>query len=874
MILTEQAQKILKWYQEYPFRIEKGTDISFVKTGPNPKSKLSPLTDIMLNVLTSDKSFSNFIICYPSNTLKTIPLISYILADQNKRSVLVFSKNNEHYKNYYLLKMEYARNWAYTNYPAGKIFKGTINIELHAPRAKTSYKNYFKSRIPKFKEQFFDENYPKILFNQSKNIRFSDSITNLNLENEKIHTAKTQKLGIGNIIFENLDYFVYSSYKFESFANWIREFRDDNHRFVFHISNPNYKLLVQLKELFNAYVLYFPFSFIKANQDLKKRNKEYFKNLSASPEKDVLNFVNLDSSDVYSRNKAETILIINPLKRGNIDRYFQRAIKLFEKINWKDVQPNIAPIIYKLKYLCFSVYKMFCIPREFGVKYYNSELGWRYPPLEYYLETAYDLFKRYSNAPTFDYLVSIHMYLSKMVFELSECKRYAEPKSYTRKAKNCALCEYLENNSNGSIIIGVQSGEKRFVYEKVEQIANNGHVQVATLRQIARSVKDFSDYTLLLAGFLLPNQFQILFKPWKEIRFFVYKGKDYRWVKKQIKLIDRIDIEKEEQTFKFLAEIYRDMLEVPETTISKIGLFKNFVEKKKRFLKAQEVQEDSSEPKDLSLTILDTEVSLSSVTDIVRQIMKSDKILKDIITAEKTKSVVKRYHKKDDQKLLETTESFKCIAGLKNEITGETQTVRLDVKKKYLYFNNPKNIKIESHFPHSLREGQYIILFGERKESISDFVKNAFGLEEDIDHDLIEEWQGRLAEYYIKNRDRYTSYKKFHTQFVETTPSEISSVQFNNWVKGNTNYTLDPLNFYYLGEFMQDEFFIDNYKIICEEGKKIQRFNQKLSRTLKKLVVKVLNNTISRGECSPDELLLLENIENCIFKIVNIQINK
>ena len=517
---------------------------------------------------------------------------------------------------------------------------------------------------------------------------------------------------------------------------------------------------------------------------------------------------------------------------------------------------------------------MFCIPREFGVKYFDSEQNrWSYPPLEYYLEIAYYLIKRHSTAPTFDYLVSILTYLSKMVFELSECERYNEPVSYTRKAKNCALCEYLESNIGDNIVIGVQAGEKTLIHRKVEQVSNNGLVKIATLRQIARSLKNFSDHTLLLSGFLLPNQFQILFKPWKEIRFFVYKGKDHRWVKKQIKLIDQIDIEKEEQTFRYLAEIYTDILGVPESQIPQISLFKNFIDKKRKYLKAEGGQEEISKTNDTSLSILDTQVSISSVTYIVRQIMKSNKVFSEIISAEKVKSVVKRYYQKsyENQKLTEDSESFKCVAKLENEISGEIQTIRLDVKKKYLYFNNTETVKIESHFPHSLREGQYIILFGKRKESISDFVKDAFGLEEDIDHDLITEWQGRLAEYYLTN---FNKYKKFHAEFIENTPSTISSVQFNNWIKGNTNYTLEPLNFYYLGEFMRETFFTNNYKLICEEGKKIQKFNQKLSKKLKKLVVKVLNNTISRGECSPDELLLLDNIENCIFKIVNIQINK
>lgn len=868
------TEKILKWHKEYPFRIEKGDDVSLVTSDPiAPQSKLSPLTNLTLNVLTSDKSMANFIICFPSNTLKPIPLISYILAAQSKKSVLVFSKNNAHYKNYYLLKVRYARNWAYNKYPAGKIVKGEINIELHAPRAKRWYKDYFKARIPEFKRQFFNENYPKILFNLSKNIKFSDSIINLYLDNENIESSKERKLGISNIIFENIDYYVYSSHKFDSFAKWIEEFRDEGHRFIFHVSNPNYKLLDSLKNLFKAYILYFPYSFIKANEDLKKKNKIYFKSLNLLQERSALNLFNLDSYDIYSRNKLDHIIIENPLKKGNIDGFFERGIKLFEKINWKNIQMEIFPVINQLRYLYFSVYNMFCIPSEFGVKYYDKELEWRSFQIEYYLKIAYELFEKHSVAPTQDLLFTILMYLSKMVLELSECKRYDETISYSRKGKNYALCEFLAENLDKQIVIGVQSGEKGLIYEKIENFANDGRIIVATLRQIARSVKDFSDYTLILAGFLLPNHFQIYFKTWKEIRFFVYKGKNYRWVKKQIKLIDHIDIKKEEQSFKYLAEIYRNVLGVKDIPIEEIPLFKHFIEKKKRYLSTSINQEkDSNKVSQTNFLDKEVTVSSSSITEICRQIMKSNSAYKDIINAEKAKSIVKRYYKKSNQKYLENIERFDCVVKLENEISGSFQTVNLDVRKKYLYFTDTENVKIESCFPHFLKEDHYLILFGEREKlSISDFIKDAFELEEDIDYKLIDEWHGRLSSYYLAN---FSKYKSFYKRFKENTPSTISSVQFNNWVKGKTNYTLKPMNFYYLGELMRDDFFTDNFKLICEEGKKIQKFNQKLSRKIKKLVVRVLDHSVSRAECSPDELLLLENIENSIFKILNITIKK
>jgi len=880
--LTSNTKGVLKkWYSEYPFRFQwYDTDISLVDKYPEtPESNLSPLTNLMLNVLTNSKSQNNFIICFPSMTLRPIPLISYILANQTNKSVLVYSRNRAHYNNYYTLKMRYPRNWAYNKFPAGKIEKGVINIDLYSPGASRSYRNWFKTeKSPELERQFFDETYPKILFNLSKNIRFTDSIKSLNLEKEKLESPNEIKLGIANIIFENLDYYIYNSYKFETFLEWIHEFQDKDHRFIFHISNPNYNLLSDLKNSFDAYVFYFPLSFIKTNEDLNQRNKIYYKKIGKSAYGNILNLLNLDNYEVYTLAKQDNFIIEKPLKKGNIDRFFSRGIKLFEKINWKNVDNKIAPIIFQLKRLYFSAYKMFCIPREFRVKFYDDELGWRHYYLEDYLKLAYRLIKKHCKMPTSEILYSIITFVSKMASELSECSRFLELNSYSRKGKYYALCEYLNSNQEQKLIIGVQTGEKQLIYNIVDNYLANGRIRVATFRQLAKSIKDFTDYTLILAGNLLPSHFQILFKNWNKIRFFVYKGKNLRWVKNQIKLINQIDVSKEELSFKYLAEIYRKVIGVTNYTIQKDPLFKNFLEKKQRILSSQDQDKDSRIEKNPSakseedIFEKDVKFSTSSIMDICRNIMKSNPLYKDQLNEERTKLIVKRYNRENNQKYLENIEHFDCVTILRNESSGKILSLNLDVRKNYLYFKKRDNIKIESGFPHSLRKDFYLILFGEEEKlSISDFVKDAFELEEDIDYDLIDEWKGRLSTFYLKN---FNNYREFHKIFVESTPSTITKPQFSNWVKGNTSYTKDPMNLYYLGEIMDDDFFKDNFKLIHTEGIKIQTFHQKLSKRIKKLVIQVLDGKISRMDCSPDELLLLENIENCIFKINEIHIKK
>ncbi|MFW9939414.1 MAG: hypothetical protein ACFFFT_00140 [Candidatus Thorarchaeota archaeon] len=879
--MSNTKSRLKKWYHEYPFRFQwHDTDVSLVDQYPeNPDPLLSPLTSLTLNVLTNLKTYNNLIICVPSMILRPIPLISYILANQTNRSVLVYSRNQGHYKNYYTLKVRYPRNFAYNTFPAGKIEKGNINIDLYSTGAKRSYREWFRTnKAPELQRKFLDEKYPKILFNLSKNIRFTDSIKNLSLDKERLNITHDIKLGIANLIFENLDYYIYNSFKFESFLKWVQEFQDEKHRFVFHVTNPNYSLLNDLKTTFNAYMLYFPFSFIKTNEDLNQRNKVYYKKIGESKDGNILNLLNLDNYEIYTLTKQDNFIIERPLRKGNVDRYFYRGMKLFEQVNWKNVDPEISPIIFQLKRLYFSIYKMFCIPKEFKIKLYDDELGWRSFYLENYMIIASRLVKKHSTPPTSAVLQSIITYVFKMASELSECSRYLEPHSYSRKGKNYALCDYLNANQEKKMVIGVQTGEKQLIYDIVDNYLSDGRIQVATFRQLAKSIKDFSEYTLLLAGHLLPSHFQILFKNWNDIRFFVYKGKNLKWVKDQIKLINQIDVSKEELSFKYLAEIYRNVIGMPDYVIQNDPLFKNFLEKKKRIVHSQDVDDETqtdglkNTTSEKNLFEIDVKITSSSIMEIGRSIMKSNPSYKDALNEERAKSIVKRYNRKNDQKYLENIEHFDCAVILRNESSGGLLSLELDVRKNYLYFKNRDNIKIETGFPHSLRKDYYLILFGEKEKlSISDFVKDAFELEEDIDYGLINEWKGRLATFYLKN---FNNYREFHKKFINSTPSTITGPQFSNWVKGNTNYTKDPMNLYYLGEIMEDDFFMENYKLIHTEGIKIQSFNQKLSKRIKKLVIQVLDGNISRMDCSPDELLLLENIENCIFKINEIQIKK
>jgi len=865
------SKGIKLWHEEYPFRLEFNDDIPLVKSINGTKtSRLSPLTNLTLNLLTSSKIDSNFIICIPFNTLRPIPLISYILADRTQNSVLVFSINNHHHNNYYLLKIRYGSKFAYMDYPVAKIRNKDLLIEPYAPKATHAFKRKIKEQIPYLLQKFLNTKQPKVLFYQNKDLKLISKMENIRYFNDLISNSHVN-LNIKNIIFENIDFVIYNQYRYENFLKWINTCMDENNRYIFHISNPNYKLLNLLKEDFEANVLYFPYSFLKTNENLNKKNKEYFPEISKSKFYNAISKINLDNFQLYQKTEDTAFQIQPALIKGNLDSFFAKGMNLFKKIEWQDIQKELSPLIFKLKQLFFNAYKIVTIPSDFQVRYLDNEIGWRFYHIDRYLRNVLRTIKSSCISPNLEILTDIVLFLSKMVNELTECKRYGEDLSYSRIGKYYSLFDLLKHLNGEKIVIGVQTGEKSNTIDKLKRHDFNGDIRVYTFKHLARMVSDFSSYILLLPGPLLPSHFQILFKNWKKVQFIVYNGNNAKWVKDQIELIEKVDITKEEQSILYLAEVYKNLEGIRNYSVENDEMFKNFI-KKKRILLDSELAQDQPETTTNITQILayETKFKSVSITDLCRKFMKEDDKFREILIEEKTKSIVNKKQEEYAQRFYEETKGIDCSAQLENLNSGEKLIIPLDYHKKYMFFKNKDQIKVENGFPHAIPKNSFLILFGrDEKLSMSEFLKQAFEFEYDIDYDLIDEWQERLQSFYLNN---YTTYMEFFKDFDRNFPKSISYNEFKNWVKGYVNYTKDPKHLFKLGELMNDPFFMDNYHLINQEGRKVQIFNMKLSRKLKKLIIQILGGNISWNTCSEEERLLLEKIENCIFKVENINI--
>jgi len=864
------------WFEKFPFRLECNDDIQLFEkeNGGSYKSKLSPLTNLTLNLLCGSSIDSNFIICIPSAILRPIPLISYIWAKQTGHSVMVFSKNKIHHDNYYSLKIEYSSKFVNMDFPAAKVKSKGLCVEPYTPRAKSDYKKQYKEYI---KGQINNKDCPKIFFYQGRSLKFSTENQKIHLFDELIEdTCTTSNLDIRNVIFENIDNIIYNKYRYDNFIKWLEEASSlSENRYLFHISNPNYKFLTQLKEQFNAKVLYFPFSFLKANELLKEKNREYYGKMGDFNHSEAISMINIDQSHHYDEADAGKLELQKILRNGNIDDYFLKGMRLFEKISYENIPKELSHLIFNLKHLFFVTYKIFTIPSDFSIKLYEEEYGWRYYHFTSYLARVLRIFQGHILPPNLETLTDIILFLSKMVNELTECKRYGENISYSREGKYYSLFNYLNEHPDENIVIGVQTGEKSLILEKLENLEIKGQLRIQTFKTLARIIKDYSDHTLLLPGSLLPNRIQILFKNWKNVLFFVYDGFNKKWTLDQIDLIEKIDLTKEELSILYLAEVYKDLNGVSNFNLEKEPLFSSFLEKKKAILNAnrQDVEIKTS-PKNDVTQILNSEAELKSVTikDLFRKLMKENEKFKDLIAEEKIKKLVDKRNKQSEKKYYQEKIGIECLVVLENEITGEELTIPLDHQKKYMNFRDKEDIRIKQSYPFGLNKGHFLILFDKEKRlSISDFIKEAYEFEEDIDHDLIREWQGRLSSFYLKN---YKNYKSFFRDFDKNFPNSISYNEFREWVKGSVNYTQDPRHLLYLGQLMNDSFFIENYKLIYEEGRKIHKINMILGRKIKKLVNQVLEKNISWKEYSEEERLLMEKIENCIYKIKDINITR
>ena len=104
--------------------------------------RLSPLTNLFLNVFSNTLDRKNLIFAIPDTVLRPIPLISYLYCYTEHKSVIVFTQKSGilirdnpaivHNRNYHLLN---SSDYLFSKIPIGFMADGSVNAKVYLPRA-------------------------------------------------------------------------------------------------------------------------------------------------------------------------------------------------------------------------------------------------------------------------------------------------------------------------------------------------------------------------------------------------------------------------------------------------------------------------------------------------------------------------------------------------------------------------------------------------------------------------------------------------------------------------------------------------------------------------------------------------------------------
>lgn len=851
------------WFEKFDlsFQIDRQTMDKF------SVDTLSPLTNFSLSILKELVNY-NVIITTPTGWLRPISLLAYIVACETNRSVLVFSKSSSrseespftHHCEAYQSLMN---NGEYILFqiPMASLKDEALFVDLKKIFPYASHKHSYATRLrEQFLARYFNSERAKVIF-----LPFdSDSKIQRAFQSHIIESEETQelnqllKLDIGTIIFENMDYFIYSNGKMNTFLTWIEAIRDPSIKLLLHFSNPDSKFILPVKERLDALLLHYSKSLFRANEFLNGKSKKYFTSMDSK--NSIAKTFNIDEPYLYEGNIP--IKIEKTLPRGNMDEYFSEAMDIFDQIDSTLIESGFRHAYFKLRSLFYNLYKLVINPGFFKLRYYctgNEE--WTVNTISSFISDVSSMIsnaKDSSSITGFHYLLSI---LSSMVGELKDCKLYEETSSeFTRESKSFCVMEYITLNIDDKFAIAVDDYEQELLRNEIihcipEERINDIHI--TTLGRLQSARWDVSDWALVLPGQVLPKYFSVFFMPWKRIIFFAYEGSDQMHIQRQIDLVTNVSLGEEAISIRFFKEI--------ETNLNRpgSGIVKDFERRKTLVPEAM-----------ASSTILANDHG--SLTELLKSLVNTDPLLKDYKEHQEIEQELDKETNQIEQDLydqaFENQDYYQME--LYDEKSSTTIIKRLRVDKEYFYFDDETQ-ELKSGFPYVLKEGQRIIFIDQDERiSIVQLVTEIGNLDDQVNWRLIEGWTQHLAAYYEKN---FTTAKEFHDIYKKYVNECCNGREartyptFLTWIRGEVNYTRSPEDVECLGKIMNDPFLIENYSAIHEQGQRLQDAHRKLSASLGKIIRQELHDDIEVDKLSLSERELYSRVHESIFTIINIQ---
>ena len=527
----------------------------------NGKSLLSPVTNNLLNtwtyLLDTEK---NLILNFPSNMLKSIPILAYIYSKVFSKSTLVFTSGNIklkehitkfHNQHYYLLGYQYD-SFFYKHIPMGFISdKSTIICEPYLIHASNEFKRNNRERL---KNDFLYSNKPKILLNSADNLTKIYSLINSLIIDEDRFLDLNLGMDIGCIIFENADRFINSQFNAKSFINWLHDCVGDDIKLLLHFSNSNLDFLPEIKKETNSLVLAFNNNILKNNDELYNQSAKYFKERSDYSRNIVKNY-NVDS--LLNYEEEFNISILNPyLENGNIDLYLYFAQRVLNEI--EDSKIKNKNFYYRAINLLYSLNNLAVDPLFFKFNIQISSGHWRYINVSQFINLFRRKLSQESELNQF-LLNKLISNLNNIYTELIQCKNFFVENNYERINKAYQVLkiafkkeEYFEDDKK--LYIGTyQNTERRILNDFLSDVSD---VEAIYLRDLYFKSENLSDFNLLLPGMITHKYKSILEHNFNQILILAYDGYNKNLINHQLNMVLNPSIRNEKQSMEYFNELY------------------------------------------------------------------------------------------------------------------------------------------------------------------------------------------------------------------------------------------------------------------------------------------------------------------------------
>ena len=808
---------------------------------------LSPITKFLLNTSINVIGKKNIIITYPDSVLRPLPLLAYTHSYLQGKSTLVFTQKSRglednstrdiHNLDYYMLNWD--GEYLFYDIPIGFLYKDKLDAKVQMPLAKSAVR---KRYIENQKKLFLIEDKPKVLLYSDNGIRMVENISSLIFDNAKIKENEIN-MNIGCIIFENVDRFVNSDFTSKAFLNWISKFLNSNINFIFHFSNPESPYIDFIKDQTDSFVIPFNTGLLKNNNGLNIPSKKYYEQTDKYELKIIRNY-NIDCPVFYEhKNNFD---LVDSLDSGNIDHFFKQAKALIERVDRKNIKNK--QFYFRSIGLLYTLQDLVINPSKFKFSFNDNVNGWRYYKISEFIE----LFRRNLTKESELNSSILSEYISQIenIFnDLSRCKRYGEEGSFNRIGKDYKILEILNNrldyfDKEDNILIAAYSNSESSILKQELERLNISNVEIKHAGWLNNSSFDRSKYGLILPGPLPLRYLSELFMPYNKILALSYDGYNNKRLLDQINLISAYTLDQERRSMSYFAEIY-----------DYIGIQKNDKFFEDFHARAPDLRIDSEPEKPVGL-----QEKLKSL--ISKESSEYDKDIDNL-----SEMIKELKHEDEETENLTSGEVIELY--LRNLENDRKYKKSLSIEKTYFYLKNIGG-KILQGTPKILKPGYFVVVLdNDERKTLLQLIIEMYGLENDIDTQVIEFWKERLIGFM---EDNQITYRELYDTY-NSLGGERGYQTVMNWAKGAVLGPDDPKDLFLIGKLIDENILMENYILIENEIDKVRNIHRttgrKLSNVIKTLIFE--GNRLDTQNLSYEESLFYEKVNKGIYEIMEIQ---